>query len=101
MLNIVLILIAGSLSLHKISAMKASILLKFFVFLPLIIFVDYLLMAFIGCTSCLFSLGDGFYCGPFCLAGKIILVLSSIFFGYLIYPDIKAIIKAKKHGASA
>jgi hypothetical protein len=81
--------------------MKASIFLKFFLVLPLIIFVDYLLMTIIGCTTCLFGLGEDFYCGSFCLAGKIILALSAIFFGYLIYPDIKERIKQKKHGASA
>jgi len=81
--------------------MKASILLKVFVILPLILFVDYLLMALIGCTSCLFSLGEEFYCGPFCLAGKIILALSLVLFGYLIYPDIKAIFKSEINGTSA
>jgi hypothetical protein len=91
----------GSLSLQKLSAMKASILVKVFIILPLLVFVDYLLMAILGCTTCLFGLGEDFYCGSFCLAGKIILVLSAIFFGYLIYPDIKAVIKSKKHGASA
>jgi hypothetical protein len=92
---------AGSLSLQKISVMRASVFLKFFFVLPLILFVDYLLMAIIGCTTCLFGLGEEFYCGSFCLAGKIILALSAIFFGYLIYPDIKAILKQKKNGASA
>jgi hypothetical protein len=99
-MSFILIMNAGSLSLQKISAMKASIFLKIFFILPLILFVDYLLMALIGCTSCLFSFGDGFYCGPFCLAGKIILALSVIPFGYLIYPDLKAIFKSEKNGAA-
>ena len=81
--------------------MKASILLKVFLILPLILFVDYFLMALIGCTTCLFGFGEEFYCGSFCLAGKIILALSALFFGYLIYPNIKAIFKPKKDGASA
>jgi len=80
--------------------MNASVLLKFFLVLPLIIFVDYLLMAIIGCTTCIFGLGEDFYCGSFCLTGKIILALSATLFGYIIYPDIKAIIKHKKNGAS-
>jgi len=92
---------AGSLSLQKISAMRASVILKIFFILPLILFVDYLLMTIIGCTTCLFGLGEEFYCGSFCLAGKIILVLSAIFFGYIIYPDFKAIFKTKRNGASA
>lgn len=91
----------GSLSLQKLSAMKASILVKVVFILPLLIFVDYILMAILGCTTCLFGLGEDFYCGSFCLAGKIILALSAIFFGYIIFPDIKAIFKHKKHGASA
>jgi hypothetical protein len=81
--------------------MKASIVIKVFFVLPLLIFVDYTLMAILGCTTCLFGLGEDFYCGSFCLAGKIILTLSAIFFGYIIFPDIKAIFKPKKNGASA
>jgi hypothetical protein len=81
--------------------MKASILVKVFFVLPLLIFVDYILMAILGCTTCLFGLGEDFYCGSFCLAGKIILALSAIVFGYIILPDIKAIFKPKKNGASA
>ena len=81
--------------------MKASVLIKVFFVLPLLLFVDYILMAILGCTTCLFGFGEEFYCGSFCLAGKIILVLSVIFFGYLIFPDIKSIFKLKKHGASA
>jgi hypothetical protein len=54
-------------------------------------------MALPGCVTCLFGSGEDFYCGSFCQAGKIILALSVIFFGYLIYPDIKAIINSKKN----
>jgi hypothetical protein len=81
--------------------MRALFFLKMFFVLPLILFVDYILMAILGCTTCLFGFGEDFYCGSFCLAGKIILALSAIFFGYLIYPDIKAIFIAKRNGASA
>jgi hypothetical protein len=58
-------------------------------------------MTVIGCTTCFFGLEEEFYCGSFCLAGKIILALSAIFFGYLIYPNFKAVFKPKKNGASA
>lgn len=78
-----------SLSLMKYVLMKASLFLKVFLVLPLILFADYILMAVFGCTSCLFGMGDEFYCGPFCLAGKIILGISALFFGYLIYPEIR------------
>lgn len=81
--------------------MKGSIWLKVFFVLPVILFADYLLMALLGCTTCLFGMGDEFYCGPFCIAGKIILALSVTFFGYLIFPDIKKLINSKKDGTSA
>ena len=81
--------------------MKANLLIKVFLVLPLILFADYLLMALLGCTTCLFGFGNEFYCGPFCLVGKIILALSLFFFGYLIYPDIKALITSKKNVKAA
>jgi hypothetical protein len=80
--------------------MKANLYVKFFLVLPLLLFADYLLMALIGCTTCLFGLSESFYCGPFCLIGKIILALSALFFGYLIYPEIKGAFKFKINGSS-
>jgi hypothetical protein len=90
----------GSLNLQKITIMKASIFIKVFFVLPLILFIDYLLMAILGCTTCLFGSGDDFYCGTFCLVGKIVLALSALFFVYLVYPDIKKIFKQKKNGTA-
>jgi len=101
MLNFIRIMNVRSLSLHKISVMKASIIIKIFFVLPLLLFIDYILMAILGCATCLFGFGEDFYCGSFCLAGKIILALSAILFGYLIYPDIKAIFKSKINGTTA
>lgn len=80
--------------------MKASIFIKCLFFLPMIIFADYMIMVLLGCVCSLFGAGDGFYCGPFCIVGKLVLVLSAIFFGYLIYPDIKTTIKHKTDGAA-
>lgn len=80
--------------------MKAKLLFKVAFVLPLIIFVDYLIMALVGCATCLFNMGEDFYCGPFCLAGKIILALSAVFFAYYIHTDIKAIFKKETDGTS-
>lgn len=82
-------------------SLKASFLIKLFLVLPLLIFADYVIMAILGCTTCLFGLGNEFFCGPFCIAGKIILVLTAVLFGYLIYPDIRGMIKAKENGKAA
>jgi len=73
--------------------MKPSFVVKLFLVLPLILLIDYVLMVIIGCATCLFGFGSGFYCGPYCLIGKIILILSAIFYGYLLFPEIKALLK--------
>jgi len=80
--------------------MKKPIIIKLLIILPLILFADYIIMALFGCVTCLFGFGKDFYCGPFCLAGKIILALSLIFFGYIIYPDIRALFKLSRDGAA-
>jgi len=79
--------------------MKTSIILKVFLVLPLILFIDYILMVIIGCSTSLFGFGDDFYCGSYCLLGKIILALSAIFFGIIIFPDIVEMLKKKKDAA--
>jgi len=77
--------------------MTTQIFLKVFLLLPLIIFVDYVLMVVIGCASCLFGFGDSFYCGSYCFIGKGILLLSAVLFIYLLIPDLKKILTHKKH----
>jgi len=82
--------------------MKTQIFLKVFLVLPLIIFVDWILMALLGCASCLFGFGNSFYCGPYCIIGKGILLLSAVFFIiYLLSPEIKKAINHKKHAPTS
>ena len=78
--------------------MKSLLFLKLVLVLPLILIVDYILMVLLGCASCLFNIGDDFYCGPYCIIGKIILAMSAILFGFLIYPDIAKIFRERKYG---
>jgi len=82
----------------KKEIMKASIILKVFVVLPILMFVDYILMALLGCATCLLGFGDDFYCGSYCIIGKIILVLSAIFFLFIIFPDFIKLLKNIKNG---
>ncbi|MFN8257033.1 MAG: hypothetical protein U0W24_15160 [Bacteroidales bacterium] len=80
--------------------MKNSILLKVLLILPLLIFVDYVVMASFGGISCAMNCGNDFYCGPYCLLGKIILGLSGLFFVILISPDIAKMFKSPKNVAT-
>jgi len=90
-----------SLSLWKLLTMKASLMIKVFLVLPLILLFDYLLMVILGCSTCLFGFGKDFYCGTYCLAGKIILALSAVFFIYLVYPDIRKLFKHNPHAQAS
>jgi hypothetical protein len=73
-------------------------MLKALLVLPVILFVDYILMALIGCATCLFGYGDEFYCGPYCIIGKTVLGFSAILFFYIISPNI---LKSKKNSKYA
>jgi len=73
-----------------------NIAFKSFVFLPLLFFVDYLIMIIIGCTSSLFNFTDNFYNGTFCTIGKSVLVLSFIGYVLIIAPDLKSVIRNLK-----
>jgi len=69
--------------------MNTKILIKIFLVLPIILIFDYVLMILLDCATCLFGFGIDFYCGTYCLIGKVILLLSALFFIFSIFPDIK------------
>ena len=77
--------------------MKTKIFLKVTLLLPFIIFVDYILMIALGCISCFMGLGDSFYCGPYCIIGIGILILSAILFIYLLIPGLRNKLTHKAH----
>ncbi len=77
--------------------MRTKLFLKIVIGLPLVIFIDYILMAILGCTSCLLGMGESFFCGTYCFLGKGLLLLSAILFGWYIYSEIKQIYQAKSH----
>lgn len=76
--------------------MKTTLFLKIVIGLPLVIFLDYLLMAILGCVSCLFGFGESYFCGSYCLLGKGILLLSVILFCWFLYPDAKRLFNIRK-----
>jgi hypothetical protein len=80
--------------------MKIPLVIKLCIILPVLLFSDYILMVLIGCATCLFGFDNDFYCGQYCIFGKIILGLSLLFFGYLVYPNIIQLFKSLKNGTS-
>jgi energy-coupling factor transporter transmembrane protein EcfT len=80
--------------------MKSQLIIKVLFIFPVVVLIDYVFMILLGCTSCLLGLGNDFYCGPYCLIGKIIAGLTALLFFFLIFPNLKAIFKTHGHAAS-
>lgn len=80
--------------------MKTSLLFKMLLGVPLILLADYVMMAMLGCASCLFNLGTNFYCGTYCFIGEAVLLLSAGLFIYMILPEINHFVN-HKHNAKA
>jgi len=80
--------------------MKSHFAIKVFVIFPVLVLFDYVFMIVLGCTTCLFGLGNDFYCGPYCFIGKIIIGLTAILFFFLIFPSIKALFKNLENASS-
>lgn len=76
--------------------MKTTFILKLVIGLPLVIFVDYLLMAILGCVTCLLGFGDDYYCGSYCLLGKGLLLLSTVLYGLYLFPGRRNIFHPNK-----
>ena len=77
--------------------MKTKLIIKLVVVVPLIIFIDYIVMSVLGCVSCFAGAGENYFCGTYCVIGKILAILSIVFFLYLVFPEIKKI-NETKHG---
>jgi hypothetical protein len=79
--------------------MKTTLLLKVVIGLPIVIFADYLLMAILGCVSCLLGFGDDYFCNSYCLLGKGLLLLSAVLYGWFLFPEIKKLFHAKSQSS--
>ena len=73
-----------------------NILLKSFVIIPVIAFVDYFIMIIVGCTSCLFGFKDNFFECTYCTIGKIVLVVSVLTYLVIIFKDTLLLFKNKR-----
>jgi len=75
--------------------MKTSFFVKMYLVLPLVLFADYVVMSVMGAAASIIGASDDFYCGPYCFIGKGILLLSAMFFIYILFPDLKQFLKQK------
>ena len=80
--------------------MDSSIFIKYLFLIPLSLFFDYVIMMIVGCTTWYLGFGNDFYCGPYCLIGKIVLGTTAILFILLIFTDIKELLKHLRNATS-
>ena len=69
--------------------MKDALIFKVCIIVPLAIFIDYVVMILLGSVAHVVGCGDGFYCGVFCIVGKVLLGLSVIL---IFFPEIKELV---------
>jgi len=74
-----------------------DLILKLLVFGSALLFIDYIIMLAVGCTTCLFGFTSSFYDCNFCIIGKIVLLMSFFALLILLTPDIKEQFKKSKY----
>lgn len=77
-----------------------NLIIKICLILPLACFTFYIVMAFVGCIASLLNCNSSFYCGPFCLIGKILGSVSVFLFFFSILPDIKALLNIPRYAST-
>ena len=59
-------------------------LLKLFIFLPLLLFIDWIIMVIFGCFASICGADNKFYCSLFCRIGIVLLSLTVLFLAWLL-----------------
>lgn len=59
-------------------------LVKVFIFLPVLLFIDWIIMVIFGCFASVCGADNTFYCSVFCKVGIVLLSLTVIFVVWLI-----------------
>ncbi len=78
--------------------MKTLLFIKVVLLLPVMLFVDYVIMILFGGISQLVGCGDDFYCSTFCNVGKSIIGITVVLFLFLIFKELKAMFSTWKKG---
>jgi hypothetical protein len=60
-------------------------MVKMIIVIPVLLFMDWIIMIFVGCISGLCGAGERFYCNFYCYFGISLLILTVLYAGYLFY----------------
>jgi hypothetical protein len=64
--------------------------------IPFVLFLEYVVFIIIGCVASGCGMKESFFCGTYCITGKIVLLITGLFFVTLLCFDIKKIRKKNK-----
>ncbi|WP_298263030.1 hypothetical protein [uncultured Lutibacter sp.] len=74
-----------------------NLILKLLVFGSALLFIDYIIMLAVGCTTCLFGFTSSFYDCNFCIIGKLVLLISFLILLLILLPDMKVQFKKYRY----
>ncbi len=72
-----------------------NVVLKSLFLLPIIFFIDYVVMVTLGCTTCFLGFSGAFYDCTYCIIGKSLFIVSVIAFLYALSGDFKSAFNKK------
>lgn len=70
-----------------------KIILKSIILIPALIFMIFLIMTIIGCTSCLFGLDEVYYSSTYCDIFKTVTLIAIIGYFTVLFLDMKFVYK--------
>ena len=70
-----------------------SVVIKYSIILPVLLFLVYIGLVLLGCISCVFGATESYYCNQYCTIAKITI---GVIFAIYIFMFVRALLKAKK-----
>ena len=71
-----------------------TVMLKYAIILPVILFAIWVGLTIFGCVSCIFGAGENYYCNAYCITARI--VVAVILLSYLTFFG-RALFRERKH----
>ncbi len=70
-----------------------TVIIKYSIILPLMLFLMYIGLVLFGCVSCVLGASENYYCTAYCIIARISM---GVIFALYIFMFVRALIKAKK-----
>lgn len=71
-----------------------TVILKYAIILPIILFSIWVGLTIFGCVSCIFGAGEAYYCNAYCITSRIVVAL--VLLTYLVFFG-RALFRERNH----